>query len=432
MSAVQEQGVPALGSDTSAEAMTPPPADQLLPTRISGDLGPDNKPVVLAPSTDRGVPSRPWYAIGRPCGYYVLSRVAILLAALGAKWFAPRLHLLSALTTGWDAHWYTLIAQHGYPHHIVNEGHGSRWAFFPAWPLTIRVAVSATHLSYVQATLVLSFVLGLTSAIAVWLAVREVFGSAVADRAVLLYVFFPTSYVLSLGYSEGLFITTCGACLFALSRRYWITAALFAVLAGLTKNFGVVLVACVIVSAGHAFVTNHKIRPLAAVAIAPLGFVSWLLYSWWTVGTPFAFVQAERFWGNSHFVWFTTPFLAVIDLFTGIHAFADGQVVLCALGVGFAYGGIVLLSKARDKGVAIPVFWWVFTIGCTLAVLSSYEPDSVLRYSMVVITVYAAYAWRMRPTWEGPLVGMLGVSQGMLMLVVLVGTMHPHTASLWP
>ena len=93
-----------------------------------------------------------------------------------------------------------------------------------------RATVEVTRLSYVQATVILSFALGLTSAIALWLAVREVFGSVVADRAVLLYVFFPTAYVLSLGYSEALFITACGACLFALSRRYLITAALFAAL----------------------------------------------------------------------------------------------------------------------------------------------------------------------------------------------------------
>ena len=183
---------------------------------------------------------------------------------------------------------------------------------------------------------------------------------------------------------------------------------------------------------GHVFLTSHKLRPLVAMAIAPLGFVSWLMYSWWTVGTPLAFVQAERFWGHSHFVWFATPILAVVDLFTGLQALKVGQVVLCVLGVAFAFVGIVLLSKARDKGMAIPVFWWVFTIGSTLALLSSYEPDSVLRYSMAVITVYAAYAWRMRPAWEGPLVGMLGVSQGMLMLVALMGSMHPHTATLWP
>jgi hypothetical protein len=372
------------------------------------------------------------HPLARPCTSYVLSRVAVLFAALGAKWFAPKLHLLNALTAGWDGKWYQLIAQHGYPSRIVNEGHGSRWAFFPAWPLTIRATVGATHLSYSQATFLLSFALGLTSAIAVWLAVREVFGQVIADRAVLLYVFFPASFVLSLGYSEGLFITACGVCLYALSRRSWLTAALAAVVGGLTRDFGVVLVACVVLAAGHAFLESRKAHPLVAIIVAPLGLLVWLWYSWSTVGTPFAFLQAERFWGNGHFVWFRTPFLAVIDMFTGSHALEQGQVVMCVLGVAFALLGIILLARAHDKGVSIPSSWWVFTVLSTLALMSSYEPDSVLRYSMVVITAYAAYAWRMRPEWEGPVVGLLGMGQGMFMVVALLGSQYPHSAALWP
>ena len=368
----------------------------------------------------------------RPCTSYVLSRVAVLFAALGAKWFSPKLHLFNALTAGWDGKWYQLIAQHGYPSQIVNEGHGSRWAFFPGWPLLIRGTVEATHLSYTQATMFLSFAFGLASAIAVWLAVREVFGQVVADRAVLLYVFFPASFVLSLGYSEGLFITACGVCLYALSRRYWLTAALAAVVGGLTRDFGVVLIACVVVTAGHAFLATRKARPLVAVMAAPLGLALWLWYSWSTVGTPFGFLQAERFWGNGHFVWFLTPFLALFDLVGHPQAFEQGQVVTCVFGLAFVYVGIVLLAKARDKGISIPTSWWVFTVISTLAVLSSYEPDSVLRYSMVVITAYAAYAWRMRPEWEGKVVGMLGMAQGMLMVVALLGSQYQHSAALWP
>ena len=52
----------------------------------------------------------------RPTGYYVLSRLLVLFAALASKWLVPRLHPLKALTSGWDGYWYTLIAQHGYPH----------------------------------------------------------------------------------------------------------------------------------------------------------------------------------------------------------------------------------------------------------------------------------------------------------------------------
>ncbi len=414
----------------------PPPAgaDASAPKTATTSVGSDrdHRAAVSVSSGHRLLDRWRGHPLARPCTSYVLSRVAVLVAALGAKWFAPKLHLLNALTAGWDGKWYQLIAQHGYPSHLVNEGHGSRWAFFPAWPLIIRATVGVTHLSYSQATFFLSFVLGLTSAIAVWLAVREVFGRAVADRAVLLYVFFPTSFVLSLGYSEGLFITACGVCLYALSRRYWLTAALAAVVGGLTRDFGIILIACVVFAAGHAFIRNRTARPLVAVMVAPLGLALWLGYSWSTVGTPFAFLQAERFWGNGHFVWFVTPFLAVFDLVTHAQALEQGQVVLCVLGVAFAYLGIVLLAKARDAGVSIPAVWWVFTVLGTLAVLSPYEPDSVLRYSMVVITAYAAYAWRMRPEWEGPVVGTMAMAQGMLMVVALLGSQHPHTAALWP
>jgi hypothetical protein len=55
-----------------------------------------------------------------------------------------------------------------------------------------------------------------------------------------------------------------------------------------------------------------------------------------------------------------------------------------------------------------------------------------LRYSLAVIPLFAAYAWRMRPSWEGPVVGVLAFSQGVLAVVIFVGTLYPHSAQLWP
>jgi hypothetical protein len=245
-------------------------------------------------------------------------------------------------------------------------------------------------------------------------------------------VFFPASYVLSMAYTEALFFTAAGACLYALSRRYWVTAALFAVVGSLTRSFGVVLIACVIVAAVPVFLKEHKIRPMVALVISPLGFVGWLAYSWVMVGTPLAFLTSERYWDNSHFVWFRTPFAAVAYVLSSFHHWGDGQAVLAAGAVVFACVGFVQLSRARQHGVSIPVFWWVFTIGSVLGMLSPFEPVSILRYSLAVIPFFAAYAWRMRPAWEGPVVGMLALSQGVLAVVVIVGTLHPHTSMIWP
>jgi hypothetical protein len=382
-------------------------------------------------------PARPWAArlrpLIRPACYFLASRVAVLFAALASKWMVPRLHPLNVLGTGWDGGWYTKIAQYGYPHRIFNEpGGGSRWAFFPGFPASIRATVTVTGLSYAHAAVVIGTIFGLTSALAIWLAVREVFGSVIADRSVLLYAFFPAAYVLSMGYSEGLFITASAACLFALSRRYWITAALFALLASLTRNFGVLLFVCVVVAALPHIVKGHQKRPLLAVVIAPLGFVGWLAYSWHMTGTPLAFLRAEQYWGDSHFIWFTAPLIAVGHLATNFHDFALGPDVLAACAFVFAYLGFTILWRTRRAGIPVPPEWWVFALGSGLAMSIPDAEQGILRYSLILFPLFAAVAWKIRPTWEGAIAGTMGMMQGALALVIFVGVLHPLTTMLWP
>ena len=382
-------------------------------------------------------PSNPTWAarlipLVRPSGYFVASRLAVLFAILASKWLTPRLHPLKVLGTGWDAQWYTKIAQFGYPHRIFNEDFGSRWAFFPGFPAFIRGTAAITGLSIANAAVLDATIFGLTSAVAIWLAIREVFGPTIADRSVLFYAFFPAAYVLSMGYSEGLFLTASAGCLFALSRRYWITASLLAVLGSLTKNFGVLLIVCVVVAAVPYILKEGRRRPLVAVMIAPLGFVGWLAFSWSETGNPLAFLKAEQIWGNGHFTWFLAPLVAVTKLVTNYHNLANAGDVLAALGFIFAYVGIAILWRTRAEGIAVPSFWWVYTIGSVLVMASPNVLQSILRYSMAVFPLFAAYAWKIRKTWEGAVVGGMGMMQGALAAVVFVTVLHEVTATVIP
>jgi len=372
-----------------------------------------------------------WSALRRPISYFLLSRVVVVIAAVIAAWRVPRLHLVQAIT-GWDGQWYTKIAQHGYPHGLFNEGDGSRWAFFPAYPAMVRGTVDLTGLSYGNAELALSFLFGLTSVVAIWLAVRSVFGPRIADRSALLYVCFPASYVLSMAYTEALFLTAAAGCLYALSRRMWMTAATFAVIGSLTRSFGVVLIACVVVVAVPVVMRDRKVRPLLAIAVAPLGFAAWLLYSWHETGTPLAFLKAEQFWGYTHFKWFMTPIISLAHLLTSVRAFSDWQLVLASLAIVFAVVGLDLLWKAHLDGVRIPLYWWVFTIGSVLGAMSPYVPTSVLRYSMAAFPLFAGVAWKLRLRWTTALATAMMASQAVLFAAVLVGTLHPETTLMWP
>ncbi len=414
---------------------SPPPAA----TRPSEATDPaalllEAQPGGLADLAARGRP------LLRPACYYLLSRIAVLGAALIARSMFHRLRVVQTMGSVWDGRWYLMIAQHGYPHHLVSEGDGNRWAFFPAFPAAIRAVADVTRLSLPDAAVVAAFVFGLTSALAIWLAVREIFGNRLADRAVLLFVFCPTAYVLSLAYTEGLFLTAAATCLFALSRRYWITAALCACVAGLTRNAGVVVILAVLVTALPAAWRGRAWRPFAAALVAPLGLASFMAYGWAMVGTPVAFLSAERFWQGQHFIWFLTPMDATLAaLQQGPHGatFLPDAMAGAALVLGFV--GLWLLDRMshglRAIGgavAAIPASWWVYTVGALLIGYSAYFTDSIPRYTMAAFPLFVAFAWKLPRSLEGAVVGLMACLQGALMVVMLTAVVHPVAAPLLP
>ena len=378
----------------------------------------------------------------RPAAYYVASRVAVLAAALIATTIFPRLRVVQSMGSLWDGRWYLKIAEHGYPHQLVNEGDGSRWAFFPAFPTAVRALAEVTRLSLPDAAFVAAFVFGLTSALAIWLAVREVFGSRLADRTVLLYVFCPTAYILSMAYTEGLFLTAAAACLFALSRRYWVTAAACACLAGLTRSTGAVVVLAVVVTALPAAWRGRSLRPAVAAAVAPLGLVSFMAYSWAMVGTPVAFLTSERFWQGQHFIWFTTPLeglIAAVHQGPGGQTFVPDAMAGAALVLGCV--GIWLLDRMGRPGgatlvgggrITIPASWWVYTIGALLAAYSAYFTDSIPRYTMAAFPLFVAFAWALPRRMDAAVVGVMACLQGALLIAVLSIAVHPVLVPLVP
>ena len=291
------------------------------------------------------------------------------------------------------------------------------------------------RLSLPHAALLAAFVFGLTSSLAIWLAAREIFGARLADRAVLLFVFCPTAYVLSLAYTEGLFLTAAAGCLFALSRRYWITAALCACAAGLTRNTGIAVILAVLVVALPAAWRGRAWRPAVAAVIAPLGLVTFMAYGWAMVGTPVAFLSAERFWQGQHFVWFVAPVGALFAALHGGATFLTNAMAGLALIVGLV--GIWLFDRLsrtlRTVGGAlatVPASWWAYTIGALLIAYSAYFTNSIPRYTMAAFPLFVAFAWKLPRSMESAAVGVLACLQAALLIGVLTSVAHPSALSL--
>jgi hypothetical protein len=179
-------------------------------------------------------------------------------------------------------------------------------------------------------------------------------------------------------------------------------------------------------------------RPAVAAVIAPLGLAAFMAYGWAMVGTPVAFLSAERFWQGQHFVWFATPVGALFAMLDGSHGgamFLTNAMAGSALILGFI--GMWLLDRMsrilRTVGGAmatVPVSWWVYTAGALLIAYSAYFTDSIPRYTMAAFPLFVAFAWKLPRSMESAVVGVLACLQAALLIGVLSSAAHPAALSL--
>lgn len=200
--------------------------------------------------------------------------------------------------TSWDGLWYLEIVRSGYPTDIppdvtyhVDE---ARAAFFPLFPVlatwTDRVLPGGDSL----AVLLLNTLLGLVAITLMGVLARRLYGTRVAKRAIVLCALFPGSFVFSFAYSEALMLVLAAACLLMLIDREWSAAGVFAALATATRPNGLALMVACAVAAYFAIRDRREWRALIAVALAPIGFLTFQVWLGRHTGEAGAWFRVQR------------------------------------------------------------------------------------------------------------------------------------------
>jgi hypothetical protein len=220
--------------------------------------------------------------------------------------------LLVAPGARWDAVWYLDIARAGY-------GDGPQTAFFPLYPLGVRLAGELTG-SLLIGALLLSFGCFVVSlALLHRLAVIEV-GPAAARWAVAALALFPGSVWFSAAYSESVFLALSLGTVLCARTGHWAWAAALGALAAATRSAGVVLVVPLALLWWSA--RPRRMGDLAWVAIVPLGlaaYCGYLALEGIPASAPFA---AQDVWHRT----FTGPLGGVRD--AAVAAWEGGRQVL--------------------------------------------------------------------------------------------------------
>lgn len=227
---------------------------------------------------------------------WLIAGAVLLRLAVYAVLAVPHGGLAEAMCQ-FDCGWYERIAVAGYGSDAEWPPHGSlpHWAFFPLYPLLMRLTAAVTGLPAVPMGIVLSnFCLaGFMLAGVAYLRCtrqRQAYG-----RFVVLVAVMPFSLFFSAPYTESLFALLATLALLGLAADRPGAGAAAAALASATRPGGILLAP---VFALHALLTRRRDgwRALLPAAIAPLGLFAYIAVQWIVVGDPLAFLHVQTLW----------------------------------------------------------------------------------------------------------------------------------------
>jgi hypothetical protein len=280
----------------------------------------------------------------------------------------------------WDGAWYRAIAERGY-RGLPPEA--SR--FFPGFPLAGRLLAPLFLGRTDIALIVVANVCGLVVLVLVARLARRELGERVAGIAPWVVTLAPGAFVLALGYAESMYLALALACLLATRSRSWKWAALWGMLAALTRPTGALLALAVAVEAARQWsLTPSGERAWRAVATAaPIaGFGAYLAYAatlpaGWT--SPLR-VQSQLRGGLAEPV--TRLLRSLGDVLTPSR-FVDG------LHAPFALAMVVLVVVAWRT---LPASFALFSTAVLVVSLSAGNLNSIERYGLNAIPLVLATA----------------------------------------
>jgi hypothetical protein len=229
--------------------------------------------------------SRPfWTLVGIRIAFW-LGTAATLLWAPAAAGSAPRSRAWEPVTDlvfgtfdHWDADWFLRISRDGYDEVSA--------AFFPLYPALVSLLGS----SLVWGTLLSLVAAGIGAALVSEIA-REKLGDAVAHDSVLVLALFPTAFVFTAVYSDGLFLALSAASFLAAQRqRPWL-AGLAGGLAVATRSMGLALLPALVYLLWPR--SRRELWRLAPLLLLPAALGAYALYLDREVGDAFAFTDAQ-------------------------------------------------------------------------------------------------------------------------------------------
>jgi hypothetical protein len=209
---------------------------------------------------------------------------------------------LEALTN-WDGQWYETIALHGYPSHLSAGLIGQTpWAFFPVYPLSVRLVMILTPLGFDVAASLVSLVCAGLGVVLLYRLIEGRGHRSAALTTVAGLCFFPSAPILQAAYTEGLTLLELVVLLGLLTRRRYGPIVPLLLLVALTRPVALALVPLIVLHAAARWrgSTRRQRWQLAGLtALAGASSALWPALAGILSGRADVYFATERAWGNN-------------------------------------------------------------------------------------------------------------------------------------
>ncbi len=309
----------------------------------------------------------------------------------------------------YDGGWYRWILGNGYGYRPGTDFGQQPTAFFPLLPMITRALMVIVR-SEVVAVGVVSVVGGLAGISAVYVAAKVWRDEQTARIAVVLMLVFPTSFYLSMFYTEGVFIAVTVGALLAHRRGAHLLATGLAATAVLVRPTGLLIVLLLV--ALRIADERRLDRVVVEYLTAGLVLVPFMVVQWLQAGDALAFFGAQTAWGRH-----TAPPWTAINghvrlLATPLYGVFRWIALLDLLAVTASIGAAVSAWVNRKVGRGWPPEAWAWTVLILIPAVSTGILTSVSRFVLTAWPVFIVCAYglkRVRPAWRWAIFGVLGI-----------------------
>ena len=351
-------------------------------------------------------------------GARAITTVFLLVAAQlsgFASRFGPQARL-GDLILGWDARWYWIIAEVGYPTTLPLTDSGAvgenAWAFMPVYSYLAKWVSLPFGGQWVVGAFLVSIVAGYAASFVLYRMMRQRMDRTAAMWAVAFFAAGPMAALFQLGYAETLFLLWLFLALWCVIRRRYVWLYALIPLMAFTRP-GVLAFALFLGVFGiwrwrsrerEALGTREIVHIVALGLLAVVAGFAWQLIAGWVTGDAGAYLTTELAW-RRNWIPGEAAFLPIEGFVSGTAFWFGtmwglspvlGYVAVAACVVGLA---AVLLFEPHVRRLGVELRLWSASYLVYL-VLVFFPQSSIFRLLLPLSPLWGAFALPRARGWR--------------------------------